>query len=66
MRAVRLLRQILGVGQADLARRAGVSRRALARIESGESHPQQETAQELDRAFDEVIDQRAAAKAALE
>ena len=59
MFALKLLRGILAVGQQELARRAGVSVRELARIEAAEVLPRREVSQKLDRAFEAIILERA-------
>lgn len=58
MKAVRKLRLILQVSQGQLADAAGISSRELARVEKGEVHPSRETAQRLDHAFDDIVNER--------
>ena len=58
MRFIKLLRQLLGIGQKDLARRAKLSTRELARIEAGEAVPERGHIQDLDAAFSEIVKER--------
>lgn len=58
MRAIKKLRQVLGVSQYKLAQASGVSVRELARIEAGEQLPRRETAQGLDAGFDQIVTER--------
>lgn len=62
MRLVRTLRNLLNIGQEDLARRAGISPRELSRIEKGVAMPQPETITALDAAFTKTIDERVRAR----
>ena len=55
MFAIKLLRVMLGIGQAQLAARAGISVRELARIESGEVHPRAPISQALDAALMAIV-----------
>ena len=49
---VRRMRRITGLTQAEFAEKvAGISRRALAQIESGEGNPTLETLEKIGRAF---------------
>lgn len=58
MRLVRILRAVFGIPQKQLAERAGISVRELARIEEGEVAPKQRVLDELDRAARNIIDER--------
>ena len=49
-------RRSLGLAQADVARRAGISRTALSQIENGHSQPHTATAEALRRALDPFAD----------
>lgn len=60
MFALKLLRVILAIGQQELAQRAGVSVRELARIEAAEVLPRRDVSQKLDLAFEAIIMERAA------
>ena len=59
MFALKLLRVMLGVGQAQLAARAGISVRELARIESGEVQPSAPAWAAYDKALAEIVEARA-------
>jgi transcriptional regulator with XRE-family HTH domain len=63
MFALKLLRVMLGIGQAQLASRAGISVRELARIESGEVQPSAPAWAAYDKALAEIIEARALATA---
>ena len=58
MFALKLLRVMLGVSQAQLATRAGISVRELARIESGEIRDAP-SVDAYDRALAEIVEARA-------
>jgi predicted transcriptional regulator len=55
MFSVKLARVLLGIGQTQLAKRAGISVRELARIEIGEVHPKAQASQALDAALVAII-----------
>jgi predicted transcriptional regulator len=61
MFAIKLLRVMLGIGQAQLAARAGISVRELARIESAEVLPRAPAAKALDGALMDIVRERAQA-----
>ena len=61
MFALKLLRVMLGIGQAQLATRAGISVRELARIESGEVQPSAPAWAAYDKALMEIVEARALA-----
>ena len=52
---------MLGIGQAQLATRAGISVRELARIESGEVQPSAPAWAAYDKALEEIVEARALA-----
>jgi transcriptional regulator with XRE-family HTH domain len=58
MRAVKLLRVVLGIGQQELATAAHLSVRELARIETGQTRPAPATMANLDVAFLAILDRR--------
>lgn len=60
VRIVRLVRNILGIRQEDLARRSQLSTRELARIERGDAHPTAATARAIDDAIEAEVDDRLA------
>ena len=57
--AIKLLRTMLRIGQSQLAERAGISVRELARIENAEVLPRPPAAKALDKAFAEFVLERA-------
>lgn len=59
MVAVRMLRQLLRVGQADFAQLAGLSVRELVRIEKSEVAIKVDVSEKIDKAFYSVILDRA-------
>ena len=59
MFALKLIRVILGIGQGQLAARAGVSVRELARIENAEVMPRAPAAKALDAALIGIVRDRA-------
>ena len=59
--AIKLLRTMLRIGQSQLAERAGISVRELARIENAEVLPRPPAAKALDKAFAEFVLERAKA-----
>lgn len=60
MYVLKLLRVLLGIGQAQLAARAGISVRELARIERGDVRPSAPSMAAYDRAIEEIVEARAA------
>jgi predicted transcriptional regulator len=59
MFAIKLLRVMLGIGQGQLASRAGISVRELARIENAEVLPRAPAAKALDAALMKIVRERA-------
>jgi transcriptional regulator with XRE-family HTH domain len=58
MKAVKTLRLLLNIPQAQLAESAGISARELSRIEKGQVYPSRETMTRLDAAFDQEMKNR--------
>ena len=59
MYTLKLLRVMLGIGQAQLATRAGISVRELARIEAGDIQPSAPAWAAYDKALMEIVQARA-------
>jgi len=59
MFAVKLARTLLVIGQSQLAARAGISVRELARIENGQVTPRESAARSLDAALVGIVRDRA-------
>lgn len=55
---MRILRLLLNIPQATLAKRADISVRELARIENGSVTPARETFMRLDNAFLDIVRER--------
>ena len=62
MQIVRIVRLLLGIRRVELARRSGVSERELARIEMGEVAPTKQTADAIDLAVTNILNERSGAK----
>lgn len=50
---IRAARALLGWSQSDLAERAGLSQTGIARIENGTNHPNSQTLNKIEKAFEE-------------
>ena len=60
MTALKTLRLLLNIPQAQLAEEAQISARELSRIEKGQVHPARDTMQRLDKAFTTILTKRVA------
>lgn len=58
MRAIKRLRQLLAIGQQELAAKSGLSVRQLARIEAGQQVVNEKTSQGVDAGFDAILGAR--------